>query len=144
MAARVTVKLELDQSKIRAVTTGSSGPVWQAVTQAAAITRDRAKVDLLSNSLVDTGRLVNSIERVVEQRGQQVVGRVGTDVDYARLVHDGTRSPIIPRRKQALAFVPKRGSKVVVVKQVRGTRETGRFSPFLTNALRQLRASDYT
>jgi hypothetical protein len=141
---RVVTSIKLDQSAIRATTTGASGPVWNAVTKASAEVRDRAKVDLLSNGLTDTGRLVNSIERIVSVRGQQVVGRVGTDVEYAPLVHEGTRSPIIPRRKQALAFVPRRGARVIVVSQVRGTKETGRFSPFLTNALAQLNLRDFT
>jgi hypothetical protein len=143
-AVRTVTTIKLDPSQIRATTTGTRGPVFQAVTKAAAETRDRAKVDLLSNSLIDTGRLVNSIERIVEVRGTTVVGRVGTDVEYGPLVHEGTRSPIIPRRKQALAFVPRRGARVIVVSQVRGTKETGRFSPFLTNALAQLNLRDFT
>ena len=141
---KVVTTLKLDASQIRATATGQQGPVWAAVTKAASQTRDRAKVDLQANSLIDTGRLLNSIERITELRGQTVVGRVGTDVEYAPFVHQGTRSPIIPRRKQALAFVPRRGARVVVVSQVRGTQETGRFSPFLTNALAQLKARDLT
>lgn len=40
---------------------------------------------------VDTGRLRSSITHDVNRRGRTVVGRVGTNVDYAKHVEFGTR-----------------------------------------------------
>jgi hypothetical protein len=141
---RTVTTLKLDRTAVEQVRSGPTGPVWNAVSKAAAQTRDRAKVDLISKSLVDKGRLAQSIESIVELRGQEVVGRIGTDVTYAPFVHEGTDSPIVPRVKRALAFKPKGGARMIVVGQVRGTKETGRYSPFLTNALDQLNIRDFT
>lgn len=143
-SVRTVGTLKLDPGAVRQVIASPGGPVWEAVTRAAAATRERAKVDLIANGLVDKGRLVQSIESIVELRGEEVTGRVGTDVGYARYVHDGTDSPIVPRVKRALAFVPKGGARMVVVSQVRGTKETGRFSPFLKNALDKVSLADFT
>lgn len=144
MVARTVTSLRLDSSAVRRTTTGPGGVVHDAVRSAAARTRERAKVDLIRNGLIDKGLLLNSIESQVRSRGDRVIGRVGTDVEYAKFVHEGTDSPIVPRTQRALAFVPRGGARLVVVSQVRGTKETGRFSPFLTNALEQLSLGDFT
>lgn len=60
---------------------------------------------------------------------------IGSDVEYAEMVHDGTRPHIIrPRRKRALRF--RVGGRVVYAKFVRhpGTRAR----PFLDRALREV------
>lgn len=144
MVARTVTTLKLDPGDIRRFITGPGGPVYQAVQQAAATTRDRAKVELIRAGLVDKGLLVNSIETQIRVRGDNVVGRIGTDVTYARYVHEGTDSPIVPRTQRALAFVPRGGARLVVVSQVRGTKETGRYTPYLTIALEQLSVGDLT
>jgi hypothetical protein len=40
---------------------------------------------------IDTGNLVNSIEILEYIRGGGIVERIGTDVEYANFVHQGTR-----------------------------------------------------
>lgn len=63
---------------------------------------------------------------------------VGTDVEYAPFVHDGTRPHIIrPRRAQALRFAV--GGRIVYARRVRhpGTRAR----PFLDRALREVAAA---
>lgn len=40
---------------------------------------------------VDTGRLRSSIQQEVTQRDGNLVGVIGTDVEYAIFVHEGTR-----------------------------------------------------
>lgn len=63
---------------------------------------------------------------------------IGSDVEYAAFVNDGTRPHIIrPRTKQALRFVI--GGRVVFAKVVHhpGTRAR----PFLDKALREVAAS---
>jgi hypothetical protein len=93
---------------------------------------------------VDTGRLRSSIkvELVFRPEGQGV--RVGTNLYYARYVHDGTgiygpkKQVIKPKRAKALVFRSKlHGQKsgkfagFVVVKSVKGMRP----NPFLRDAL---------
>ncbi|HEX5705617.1 MAG TPA: hypothetical protein VFX97_20615 [Pyrinomonadaceae bacterium] len=84
---------------------------------------------------VDTGRLRASIKgkanRTWTLRPQFTVS---SNVDYAEMVHDGTRPHIIrPRTKQALKFTV--GGQVVFAKVVHhpGTRAR----PFLDRALRE-------
>lgn len=86
---------------------------------------------------VDTGRLRASlrIRRTLTWRGPGAT--IGTDVNYAAFVHDGTAPHVIrPKRKKALKF--KMGSRTVIVAKVNhpGTRA----NPFLTKALRQVSA----
>lgn len=82
---------------------------------------------------VDTGRLRASIR--VERRsffGLRQRWTIGSDVEYAPMVNDGTRPHIIrPRRAKALKF--KVGGKVVFARIVHhpGTRA----NPFLDRAL---------
>lgn len=137
-------RLQLNDGAVKKLLTGSSGSVYQAARRAGAVTRDRAKLDLTANRLVNTGLLRNSIESTTFVRGKDVVSRVGTDVAYARYVHDGTQGPIVPRRARVLRFKPKGSSTFVFAAKVRGTRETGRYSPFLANALKKLKPSDFT
>lgn len=84
---------------------------------------------------VDTGRLRASlrIQRGRTWRGPNAT--VGTDVEYAPAVHDGTGPHVIrPVRKKALAF--KIGGRTVIVAKVNhpGTRPR----PFLDRALREV------
>lgn len=87
---------------------------------------------------VDTGRLRASIrgqaQRTWTLRPQFVVG---SDVDYAEYVHDGTRPHVIrPRTARALRFTV--GGQVVYARVVNhpGTRA----KPFLDRALREVTA----
>lgn len=53
----------------------------------------------------DTGRLYHSIRTKVRVYRHKVIGRVGTDVEYARPIHDGSKPHIIaPRRVRGLKF----------------------------------------
>ena len=86
---------------------------------------------------VVTGNLVNHISSYVEDRGENSYGVVVLGSKYAGFVIGGTgiygphKSPIVPTRKQALAFVYK-GMKVVV-RSVRGQKA----NPFHKRALRK-------
>jgi hypothetical protein len=138
----VSTSVTFSEAAIAQITRSASGPVWQAVAQAGTTTAGRAKLDLTANRLVNQGLLRNSIESQVSVRGESVVARIGTNVDYARFVHEGTSGPIVPRRARALRF--RSGGVQIIRTQVQGTRETGRFSPYLTNALEQLGLDDFT
>lgn len=86
---------------------------------------------------IDTGRLRASVATVVVTRQARPVVLVGTNVNYARYVHDGTgiygprHRPIRPKRAKFLRFRPKGGGRWVYARQVKGMRP----NPFLTNAL---------
>jgi phage gpG-like protein len=87
---------------------------------------------------VDTGRLRASI-RIESRRTLSLrsVFTIGSDVEYAAFVNDGTRPHIIrPKNAQALRF--KIGGRVVYAKVVHhpGTRAR----PFLDDALKQVAA----
>lgn len=141
-AVRVVAKLDLSADQLQKLLTARDGPVFQAMRRAGTTTVARAKADLTAEGLIDTGRLRNSIESETFVRGSEVVSRIGTDVTYSTFVHQGTTGPIVPRTARALQFVPKSGATVIYRASVRGTRETGRFSPFLTNAIKQLDIRD--
>jgi hypothetical protein len=88
---------------------------------------------------VDTGRLRASIR--VERRslfGLRQRWTIGSDVDYAQMVNDGTRPHIIrPKNAKALRF--KVGGRTVYAKVVHhpGTRPR----PFLDRALNEVARS---
>lgn len=55
---------------------------------------------------VNTGNLRSSITTEFRQQGDRLQVRVGTNVDYALPVHEGSRPHVIrPRSKKALVFV---------------------------------------
>jgi hypothetical protein len=86
---------------------------------------------------VDTGRLRASINTQLVVRGDRPIAIVGTNVRYARFVHDGTgiygpRGRVIrPKRRKFLRFRPKGTGRWVYARKVRGMRP----NPFLANAL---------
>jgi hypothetical protein len=86
---------------------------------------------------VDTGRLRSSITLEIVLINGAPVARIGTVVNYARFVHDGTGiygssgAPIRPKKGRWLVFTPKGQSSPVFAKSVRGMRGV----PFLRDAL---------
>lgn len=87
---------------------------------------------------VDTGRLRSSITVEMTSNRNRLACRVGTNVKYALLVHDGTgiygpkSRPIQPTHAQVLAFTPRGGDAVVFASSVRGSPAV----PFLREALK--------
>lgn len=85
----------------------------------------------------DTGRLRSSITTELRVIDGLPVATVGTNVSYARFVHDGTGiygpsgQPIRPTSGQFLMFTPKGSRKPVFARQVRGVPPR----PFLRDAL---------
>jgi len=135
VAARVIIH---DQA-LRNLLTGPSGPVVQMVAGYSRRVENEAK----RRCPVDEGRLRASVTATVSVEGDLVIGRIGTNVSYARDVHNGTGiygpagKLIVPTTAKALRFTPKgggRGAKgaVVFAKWSRGSRP----NPFLVDALR--------
>lgn len=143
--------VRLDRRAVEAYLRGSTGPV------AADLLRRGRQVEAEAKRLcpVDTNRLRSSIGHQLITDGGALSVRVGTNVDYALFVHEGTRPHIIrPRTKKALAFVwpnapgniaagrPKRSKRgksgpfvVLAYVQHPGTRAR----PFLVDALARFR-----
>ena len=142
MSVRVTTTVTLDQDQMRQLVSGAGSPVFEAVQRGSGRGRDLAKLNLTVAGLVDTGQLRNQIESNVRVEGQDIVGRVTSQAAHTMFVHDGTQGPIFPRRARALRFHV-RGSGFVFAAHVRGTKETGNYSPFLTDALEQLTIGDF-
>lgn len=90
---------------------------------------------------VDTGRLRASINTQMIRRNGQPVVVVGTNVFYARFVHDGTgiygprHRMIRPVRAKRLRFKPHGSGRYVYARAVRGMAP----NHFLANALRAAR-----
>lgn len=143
MTVQVVARVRLNQDEIDRVLHSPGGPVFQGLQRGVGRGRDLAKLDLTINQLVDTGMLRNQIESSVTIRGQDLVGRVTSYATYTMFVHQGTRGPIVPRRARALRFTPKGSGTAIFRPRVRGTLETGRWSPFLTNSLEKLTIGDF-
>lgn len=77
---------------------------------------------------VDTGRLRASITVATGLEGGELVIRVGTNVKYARFIHNGTgiygpaRKRITPKSGQVLVFTPRGATKPVFARSVRGVK----------------------
>lgn len=140
---QVQTNFELDETSLRKVLQYEGGPVFEAARRAGAWVRDRAKVEITTHNLVNNGQLRNSIEYVVQDEGQQIVAKIQARVPYAMYVHEGTTGPIVPRTARVLRFKG-RGGAYTFAPSVAGTRETGRYYPFLTSALDALELSNLT
>lgn len=145
-AVQVTVKVD-PASAVSALQDAGS-PVMRAMARAGTATVGLARVDLVSAGIGDTGRLAQSLEAQTSVQGTvartKVVAPARNEqgVPYGLFVHEGTQGPIRPRTMRTLRFRG-RGGAFVFRREVRGTRETGNFTPFLTNALARLTAENF-
>lgn len=139
--------VRLDPSALRSLLLSADGPVYRDIQIQTAKVRNRA----LALCPVNNGRLRASITDQIELTPNGPVGRVGTNIEYALYVHEGTGIygpkgqpyTIVPRSKKALAFVWKgapipangRGGRHVYKRvMVKGSRP----KPFLRDALQAL------
>jgi hypothetical protein len=104
---------------------------------------------------VDEGRLRASITHIVTMTPNSAIIRVGSPLQYAKWIHEGTgiygphKTPIVPVTAKALKFragkmmgplpagvknLPKNKRGFVFAKSVKGVPPT----PFLTNAMKQV------
>lgn len=117
---------EVNRANVRALMDSQQGP--------AVLDMERRLIRIQNDAKrrcpVDTGRLRNSISHeIVVERGA-LVGRVGTNVQYATALHEGHK-PIVPVTARVLRFTPK-GSNVAIFRP-RTRAVAGR--PFLRLAL---------
>lgn len=83
----VTVRVHSDAGAIRNLVAGPNGPVAKDLARRAIRVESRAK----TLCPVDTGRLRSSIRWQIVRRPAGLVAIIGSDVQYAGLVHNGTR-----------------------------------------------------
>jgi hypothetical protein len=100
----------VNQAVVDELLRGRSGPVVRHIQDICdAVTAEAAR-----NVKRDTGALAASIEPTVNVYGKIVVGRVGTPLEYARYLHEGTGiygpkgTPIRPVTAKVLRFKPGR------------------------------------
>lgn len=138
--------VRINQTELKRLMAGPSGPVYRDI-----VRRTNGVLNAARRGCpVDEGRLRSSLAMEVRTSSDAVVGRVGTNVQYALYVHEGTgiyagKGPIRPKTARVLAWPVKNNSggggvrrykagataQYAFAKQVRGIR--GR--PFLRNAL---------
>lgn len=131
----VNVRIEINGSALNRLLRNPSGPVARDMIKRGNRVRSAAKRRINSR----TGTLARSLSVDVVIAGGAAGARIGTDLYYARFVHDGTgiygpsHRPIRPQRGRALSFSGRTGA--IVVASSRGQRGTH----FLRNALRAAR-----
>jgi hypothetical protein len=149
----VTWSQQLNLAQLRAVLASPRGPVVRDLLRRGFAVETQAKRNLSGiggPKRIDTGRLRASIHTAVVFRNGAPAVTIGTNVIYARWVHDGTgiygpRHQLIrPKRGEFLRFPatgvhrvyqPKKGKarrrSFIYTKEVKGMRP----NPFLRNAL---------
>jgi len=134
----VRVTHQLNKARIAVLLTSPSGGVAKDLFRRGKRVEARAK-QLLETSprRVDTGRLRSSVQTVLITVGGHIAVRIGSNLWYAILVHDGTGiygpkgARIKPKRAKFLRFTPKGEHGYVYARSVAGMRP----NPFLKKAL---------
>lgn len=147
--ARVSYSHRLDLGAVRALLTSPRGGVVRDLLRRGLRVESAAKRNLSSApKRIDTGRLRASISTQVVTRDGSPAVIVGTNVAYARFVHDGTglfgplARRITPKRAKVMVWpgrgvsrrYAKRGGRLrgkVVARSTKGMRP----NPFLAKAL---------
>jgi phage gpG-like protein len=142
--ASVSWSQRLDPAAIRALVTSPRGGVVQDLLRRGLLVETQAKRNLGGvggPKRVDTGRLRASINTQLVTRNGEPAVLVGTNVFYARWVHDGTgiygprARRITPKNHKRLRFRPSGSRKYVYARSVAGMRG----NPFMRNALHAAR-----
>ena len=136
----------LNHAQITRILTSPTGPVAKDLLVRGYRVQARARKNLdggLSGpKRIDTGKLRASISVQLKRKSTNIlVVHIGTNVEYALWVHDGTglygpmHRPIRPKTKRYLRFKPKNSSTFIYAKLVKGMRP----NHFLSDALEAAR-----
>lgn len=103
LSARVSVKL--DPQALYGLLQSPAGPVAADIVRRS----NRVLSDARRRCPVDEGRLRASLASEIRVEPGTIIGRVGTNVEYALYVHEGTgiyagKGPITPKRARVLAW----------------------------------------
>ena len=128
----------LDRRALNELLSTPSGPVARDLFRRGKNVEAEAKKNLQRTPRrVDTGRLRSSINTQLFSLGGKLVVRVGTNVEYALFVHEGTGlygpkgAYIYPKTAKFLAWKTRKGVRVYAMK-TRGMRP----NPFLKDAVK--------
>lgn len=118
--ANVQVRFTMDPSQTNVVVGGITADAAYKAAQAA---RARMRINIQSDGLMDTGKLLNSVElnSTMERGTLRPAYTVGSPLEYAKYLEHGTRAHG-PVRAKYLRFKPKGSSTFVFAKWVRGVR----------------------
>ena len=131
--ATVSWSHQLDLGAVKTLLNSPTGGVVRDLLRRGLLVETQAKRNLGGVG----GRLRASIATLVVTPNRTPAVLVGTNVNYARFVHDGTgvygpkHAPIRPRRAKFLRFRPRGSKRWVYARQVKGMRP----NRFLLNAL---------
>ena len=135
---------QLDLGAVQQLLTSRQGGVVRDLLRRGLLVETQAKRNLGGiggPKRIDTGRLRASIASVVVTRNNRPAVLVGSNLNYALFVHEGTgvygpkHAPIRPKRAKRLRFKPRGSRKWVYARQVKGMAP----NRFLTNALHAAR-----
>jgi hypothetical protein len=129
-------RIVFNDAAIQALLRDPLGPVGRDLTRRAINVESAAKLNASGRPgpNVDTGRLRSSISHELVQGPEGLVARIGSTVEYARFVEEGTGPhEIRPRTKQAL-FWPGAAHPVRVVHH-----PGSKAFPYLSTALQAAR-----
>lgn len=130
----------LNMTALNQLLSGPQGGVAQDMLRRGLLVETQAKRNISGvggPKRVDTGRLRASINTQLVVRDGKPIAVVGTNVFYARFVHDGTglygprHRRIYPVRRRRLRFRPHGRGRYVYARSVKGSPG----NPFLRNAL---------
>lgn len=133
---------KLNQKEINRILTSTSGPVAKGLLIRGYKVQTQARKNLggatgTGPKRVDTGLLRASIAVQLRRGPKGLVVRIGTNVYYAPMVHNGTGiygpkgQPIVPKTARYLRWQPKGATGFVYAKSVKGMKG----NPFLVAAL---------
>lgn len=130
-----------DAAQVRKILSDPRGGVARDLVRRGIRVASQAKRELASSpKRIDTGRLRTSITQQLGSYNRMPLVRVGTNVKYARFVHDGTglygprHAVIKPKQAKVLRWT-KRDGTVRYAKFIRGMAP----NPFLKKALKAAR-----
>ena len=123
----------IDGAEVEKIVRSDNGDVFRYLFRKGQDVQDRAKVQVGKR----TGRLEQSIVKRFGHADGDLEVLIGSDVDYARLHHDGTREhEIYAKNGRALSFYWPKAGRVVTFRSVHhpGTRP----NKFLSEPLREV------
>jgi hypothetical protein len=136
----VAYRVTINEAELRRFLTSPNGPVVTHVREIG----QRVVNDARRRAPVDTGRLRASIQLAIQTHGLRITCRIGSNLQYASWVHNGTgiygpaHHLIRPVSARVLVFPARGGGSggrrggLVFTPHVRGQRP----QPFLVDALR--------
>jgi|SRR5882757_5911972 len=132
----INVRQEINSSQINKQLKGPTGALAKELLRKGLRIQNAAK----KRCPVDQGRLRASITLKIVTEAGILKAEIGTDVDYALYVHNGTglfgptSSQIFPQRGKFMVFQPKGSSQSVFATHTSGQKPV----PFLNDALHEV------